>query len=129
MQERTELAKTIVSLLALNGIPPQVDDAGWVLVDWLAGSYEPTCPREAGRVGLLNLVDDALWLDEDGRTDLMATIMRVVTVKDVSPAVHDAALAFVGWLARRHPSERPCETGVEEVKRQSMLPPPPLLAG
>jgi len=32
-QERTELANTIVSLLALNGIPPQVDGAGWVLVD------------------------------------------------------------------------------------------------
>ena len=64
-----------------------------------------------------------LGLDERGRTELMAMIVSVIRFEHLPPNVKQSALDLVGWLARRQVSERPCETGVVEARRQSMLPP------
>jgi hypothetical protein len=63
-----------------------------------------------------------LGLDEQERTDLITEIVSIIRFSDVPPHVVQAALTFTGWLARRQSTEHPCQTGVSEAKRQSILP-------
>ena len=59
-----------------------------------------------------------LWLDEKQRTEVISTIVSIIRVKGVPPNVYQAALTIMGWLARRKPSESPCQIGVVEAQRQ-----------
>jgi len=66
----------------------------------------------------------AFGLNENERKSLIAAIVSFIRLKDVPPRVREAALTLVEWLARRDVSEFPCQCGVVEARRQSMIPPP-----
>jgi hypothetical protein len=59
-------------------------------------------------------------LDEQERTELIATIVSIIKRRGVPPHVHQAALTLMGWLARRKMCEQPCQTGVVEARKESL---------
>lgn len=72
--------------------------------------------RKSSRVPKAEMFDDASMPDEAERTRIMEDIARLMREPSMPECARTAGLTFIGWLARRLPSESPHTLGVDEAR-------------